>query len=127
MPADSDAPPTFSELPAIVKLALSASLVPLPADRLYMMACASVADRVAMVDVLVAALLVMVVLSKPRPVGLLLSTVMLSPVEAVDSLLAASAALAVRVCGPADRVDDVIDQLPPVAVPVPSTVVPSVS
>ena len=60
-------------------------------------------------------------------VGALVSMVMLSPVEAVDTLLAASAALAVRVCEPADRVDDVIDQLPPVAVPVPSTVVPSVS
>ena len=60
-------------------------------------------------------------------VGALVSMVRLSPAEAKDTLPAASAALAVRVCEPADRVEDVIDQLPPVAVPVPSTVVPSVS
>ena len=91
------------------------------------MASESVADKVAIVDALVAALVVIVVLSKARPVGALVSMMMFSPVEAEETLPAASVALAVSVCEPAAKAEDVIDQLPPVAVLVPNTVVPSES
>src|SRR5690606_8539365 len=47
--------------------------------------------------------------------------------DAGDTLPAASVALAVMVCAPVARLDEVIDQMPPEAVAVPSTVVPSVS
>jgi hypothetical protein len=50
-----------------------------------------------------------------------------SPDDADEVLPAASVALAVTVWLPEDSVDEVIDQLPPVAVAVPSEVVPSVS
>src|SRR3569623_1280108 len=60
-------------------------------------------------------------------VGAAVSTVTDRPEDAEDVFPAASVALAVMVWLPAVSADDVIDQLPPVAVPVPSTVVPSVS
>jgi hypothetical protein len=50
-----------------------------------------------------------------------------SPDEADEVLPAASLAFAVMVWVPAESVDEVIDQFPPVAVPEPSSVVPSVS
>src|SRR3569833_951355 len=60
-------------------------------------------------------------------VGATSTTVIARPDEAEDILPAASVAFAVIVRPPADNADDVIDQLPPVAVALPSTVVPSVS
>ena len=57
----------------------------------------------------------------------LVSTVSARPTEAALILPAASAALAVSVCAPSLKIDEVMLQLPPVAVAVPSTVVPSVS
>src|SRR3569623_1472257 len=91
------------------------------------MAFASVADSVAMVGVLVALSVATVGAVRLTPVGAAVSIDTDRPDDADDVLPAASVALAVTVWLPADSADDVIDQLPPVAVPVPSTVVPSVS
>jgi hypothetical protein len=60
-------------------------------------------------------------------VGAVVSTATLRPVEPALALPAVSVALAVSVCAPSPSALVVIDQLPPVAVAVPSTVVPSVS
>jgi hypothetical protein len=60
-------------------------------------------------------------------VGAVVSMVTASPADAAPTLPAVSVALAVSVWAPCPSVFEVIDQLPPVAVAVPSTVVPSVS
>ena len=70
---------------------------------------------------------VMVVALRPRLVGALVSMVNNKPDDAEETLPAASVALAVTVWLPSDNVDELIDQLPPVAVAVPNAVVPSVS
>src|SRR5579859_3036145 len=88
---------------------------------------ASVAESTAIVAVLVAVDVGIVVELRSRPVGAAVSIVTAKPEEATETLPAVSVALAVTVWEPDDSVEDVIDQLPPVAVAVPSTVVPSVS
>ena len=60
-------------------------------------------------------------------VGAVVSMVTGKPADAALTLPAVSVALAVTVRVPCDRGLVVIDQAPPVAMPVPSTVVPSVS
>src|SRR5882757_3585912 len=60
-------------------------------------------------------------------VGAVVSIVTPRPDEATETLPAGSVAFAVRVCPPADSVELVTLQLPPVAAAVPITVVPSVS
>src|ERR1700710_2077682 len=60
-------------------------------------------------------------------VGAVVSIVTPRPDDATEPLPAGSVAFAVRVWGPAVSVELVIDQSPPVATAVPSTVVPSVS
>ncbi|MNQ95937.1 hypothetical protein D3C85_1115210 [compost metagenome] len=60
-------------------------------------------------------------------VGVVVSMVTASPAEAGLSLPTASVALAVTVCVPGVNELAVMDQFPPVAMPVPITVVPSVS
>src|SRR3569833_2125879 len=87
----------------------------------------SVADSVAMVEALAALCEAIEVALSPTAVGAAASIVRLRSEDAEETLLAASVALAVTVWSPAESADDVIDQLPPVAVAVPSTVVPSVS
>ncbi|MNV72213.1 hypothetical protein D3C71_1652820 [compost metagenome] len=59
-------------------------------------------------------------------VGEVLSMVTTSPLEAGLKLPTPSVALAVTVCTPSVGVEAVIDQFPPVAMPVPMAVVPSV-
>jgi hypothetical protein len=61
------------------------------------------------------------------PVGAVVSIVTASGDDAADTLPAASTAFAVNVWLPSASVPAVIDQVPPVAVAVPSTVVPFVS
>ena len=60
-------------------------------------------------------------------VGAVMSMVRLTAVEALLTLPAASVALAVRLCVVSESVELVMLQLPPLAVAVPSDVVPSVS
>src|SRR5512133_104733 len=60
-------------------------------------------------------------------VGAVVSTLTTSALEAVPVLPAASVAVAVIECAPVPSVELTIDQFPPVATAVPSTVVPSYS
>lgn len=62
-----------------------------------------------------------------KSVGAVVSMVMLKLLDALLTLPAASVALAVIVCGSALNIVDIMDQLPPVAIALPKTVVPSVS
>ena len=87
----------------------------------------SVALRVAKVLPLVATVSARLVVLSATAVGATASMVMAKPEDALLTLPAASVTLAVMVWLPLLKVDDVMLQLPPVAVVVPSTVVPSVS
>ena len=76
---------------------------------------------------LVAKVLATLLVPRAKALGAVVSTTTDKAAEAVPTFPAASVALAVRVWLPLLSVDEVMLQLPPVAVPVPSTVVPSLS
>lgn len=83
--------------------------------------------RVANVLPLVAKVSAKLVVLSATALGATASTVVVKPAEALLTFPAASVTLAVMVWLPLLKADDVMLQLPPVAVAVPRTVVPSVS